>query len=287
MLPTSPLRRVQIAATGVLALAAVALVGWLLFKPAPAVEGAGTAPAGSVASVPVSGASTAQESNAAPEILPSALPSPTLTATLPTSAAAGPEASVAGGAPVVFVGDGLDPAGTANDWSALAATALAGAGAPVERSVAAADGAGWAARSSDGRTFADLVDQVVTPQTRVLVLLGSRNDLAAPTAVGEGAERALRVARDKAPQAEVVIVGPPALGDTTSAALASTRRALSAATAQAGVVYLDPVATGGELDADATTTTDGSVRLTAAGQVQLANQVLPVLQRLLTAPAGS
>ncbi|WP_218974916.1 hypothetical protein, partial [Streptomyces sp. NP160] len=92
--------------------------------------------------------------------------------------------------------------------------------------------------------------------------------------------------RAKAPQAQVVVVGPPSLGDAGSAALTATRRALSAATAEAGVVYLDPAATGSELSADATTTADGSVRLTPAGQVELADQVLPVLQRLLVAPSA-
>jgi hypothetical protein len=296
VLPLTRVRRVQIAATGALTVLALALVGWLLLRPAPPVAGAGSSPSAAAAGLTTSleqaapttaPADPAASQTAAPAALaPAPSASVTLTATPPTSATAGPEASVAGGAPVAFVGDGLDPAGAANDWSALAASALTGAGAPVARSVAAADGAGWAARSADGRTFSDLLDQVTGDQTRVVVLLGSRNDLANPAAVGPGAQQALRLVRAKAPQAQVVVVGPPALGDADSAALTATRRALSAATAEAGVVYLDPAATGSELSSDATTTADGSVRLTSTGQVELADQVLPVLQRLLVVPAG-
>ncbi|TXR56279.1 SGNH/GDSL hydrolase family protein [Quadrisphaera setariae] len=298
MLPLTRARRVQIAATGVLTVLALALVGWLLLRPAAPVAGAGSSPeaaaAGLTTSLEQTGASAAPTdapTDAAPSAAPASLapapePSVTLTATTPTSTTAGPEASVPGGAPVAFVGDGLDPAGAANDWSALAASALTGAGAPVARSVAAADGAGWASRSADGRTFADLLDQVTGDQTRVIVLLGSRNDLANPAAVGPGAQQAIRVAKAKAPQAQVVVVGPPALGDEGSAALTATRRALSAATAEAGVIYLDPAATGSELTSAATTTSDGSVRLTTTGQVELADQVLPVLQRLLVVPTA-
>lgn len=294
VLPPTRVRRVQIAATGVLTVLALALVGWLLLRPSAPVSGAGSSPEAAAAGLTTSleqSSPGAQPTDAASPSAPASLaPAPTSTVTLtaapPTSATAGQDASVPGGAPVAFVGDGLDPAGAANDWSALAASALNGAGAPVARSVAAADGAGWGARSADGRTFADLLDRVTSDQTRVLVLLGSRNDLADPSAVGPGVQQALRVAEAKAPQAQVVVVGPPALGDEGSAALTATRRALSAATAEAGVVYLDPAATGAELSSGATTTADGSVRLTTQGQVELADQVLPVLQRLLVVPSA-
>ncbi|MBC3764000.1 SGNH/GDSL hydrolase family protein [Quadrisphaera oryzae] len=300
MLPLTRVRRVQIAATGALTVLALALVGWLLLRPPAPVAGAGSSPSATAAGLTTSleqaapGASATDASSSASSAssgAPASLaPAPTatapLTATPPTSTTAGPDASVAGGAPVAFVGDGLDPAGTANDWSALAATALTRAGSPVARSVAAADGAGWAARAADGRTFADLADRVTSDQTRVVVLLGSRNDLTDPSAVGAGAQQVLRVVKAKAPQAQVVVVGPPALGDADSAALVATRRALNAATAEAGVIYLDPAATGSELSSGATTTADGSVRLTSTGQVELADQVLPVLQRLLVVPTG-
>lgn len=299
VLPLTRVRRVQIAATGALTVLALALVGWLLLRPPAPVAGAGSSPSATAAGLttsleqtaPGASATDATASSSASSGAPASLaPAPTATATLtatpPTSTTAGPDASVAGGAPVAFVGDGLDPAGTANDWSALAATALTRAGSPVARSVAAADGAGWAARAADGRTFADLADRVTSDQTRVVVLLGSRNDLTDPSAVGAGAQQVLRVVKAKAPQAQVVVVGPPALGDADSAALVATRRALNAATAEAGVIYLDPAATGSELSSGATTTADGSVRLTSTGQVELADQVLPVLQRLLVVPTG-
>lgn len=299
VLPLTRVRRVQIAATGALTVLALALVGWLLLRPPAPVAGAGSSPSATAAGLttsleqtaPGASATDATASSSASSGAPASLaPAPTATATLtatpPTSTTADPDASVAGGAPVAFVGDGLDPAGTANDWSALAATALTRAGSPVARSVAAADGAGWAARAADGRTFADLADRVTSDQTRVVVLLGSRNDLTDPSAVGAGAQQVLRVVKAKAPQAQVVVVGPPALGDADSAALVATRRALNAATAEAGVIYLDPAATGSELSSGATTTADGSVRLTSTGQVELADQVLPVLQRLLVVPTG-
>jgi len=202
----------------------------------------------------------------------------------PTTATAGPLASVPGGAQVLFVGDGIDPSGAANDWSALAASTLGLAGTPVQRSVAAADGAGWGAPSADGRTSTDLVSAVATPQTRVVVLLGSRNDLAAPGEVASGAARTLEAVRTVAPEAQAVVVAPPPLGDDGAPALLQQRRELTAAAASTGALYLDPSTSGWAYQPTWTTDADGSVRLTADGQVQLAQVVLPVLQRLLSAP---
>lgn len=301
--PASRTRLLQLATTGLLALVAVALVGWLLLRPAPAVEGAGTSPGLAAAG---SSASSSPSSSASSSATPSdplaaqdglttpvpgatvAAPTGTLTAAAPTASTAAPAASVAGGVPVLFVGDGLDPSGAANDWSALAATALAGGGSPLARTVAAADGAGWATTSADGRSFAQLVT-AATPQTRLVVLLGSRNDLADPAAAGRGAAAALAAAREAAPQARLLVVAPPALAGDGGAtqALADQRAALAAAAAGAGAYYLDPATQGPALDAAATSSAGGAVRLTTAGQVQIADLVLPALQRLVAGPSAT
>jgi len=282
-------RKAQLAAGGAVALLALVLVGWLLLRPDPAVPDSGTTPR--AGSTRVSAAQTPSASPAAtgePSTATSA-PStraaqPALVVAPPTTATAGPLASVPGGAQVLFVGDGIDPSGAANDWSALTASTLGLAGTPVQRSVAAADGAGWASRSADGRTFTDLVSAVATPQTRVVVLLGSRNDLSAPGDVAAGAARTLETVRAVAPEAQAVVVAPPPLGDDGAPALLQQRRELTAAAATTGALFLDPSTSGWAYQPTWTTDADGSVRLTSDGQVQLAQVVLPVVQRLLSAP---
>lgn len=287
-------RKAQLAAAGAVTLLALVLVGWLLLRPDPAVPDGGTTPL--AGSTRASAAQTPQLSPA-PTTATSAPPAatspsdptaqavPALTVAPPTTATAGPLASVAGGAQVLFVGDGIDPSGAANDWSALTASTLGLAGTPVQRSVAAADGAGWASRSADGRTFTDLVSAVATPQTRVVVLLGSRNDLSAPGEVASGAARTLEAVRTVAPAAQAVVVAPPPLGDDGAPALLQQRRELTAAAATTGALFLDPSTSGWAYQPTWTTDADGSVRLTSDGQVQLAQVVLPVVQRLLSAPA--
>lgn len=288
-------RKVQLAGGGAVAALALALVGWLLLRPAPAVQDAGTTPltastGASALRTPSTGPAEAlTTATAAPTSTetpvggaPVSLPS--LTVAPPTSTTADPGSSVAGGASVAFVGDGLDPSGAGNDWSALTASTLDLAGTPVQRAVAGADGAGWASRSADGRTFADLAGAIATPETRVVVLLGSRNDLTAPEGVATGAASALEAVRAVAPQARVVVVAPPPLGDDGAPALLQVRRELTAAAATAGALYLDPSTSGWAFQPTWTSSTDGSVRLTTDGQVQLAQVVLPVVQRLLAAP---
>jgi len=124
-------RKVQLAAGGAVTLLALVLVGWLLLRPAPAVPDGGTTPlagstrASAAQTTAVGPAATEEPGTAAAApSTPAAQPAPALTVAPPTTATAGPLASVPGGAQVLFVGDGIDPSGTANDWSALAASTL-------------------------------------------------------------------------------------------------------------------------------------------------------------------
>jgi hypothetical protein len=167
------------------------------------------------------------------------------------SAAAVPQASSAVH-PVTTVVVTDDPAVTTKGasaesaWPALLAARLAASGAPMTLSVAAVDGAGFAADRSAASSFTELVVSHVVHSTQLVIFFDTALGAANAPAIGEGAAAAFKTVEEAAPDAVIVVVGPyrfsadaPEPGDAAQRAVRDAARG-----AEVAVTYVDPAAGG-------------------------------------------
>lgn len=135
-----------------------------------------------------------------------------------------------------------------------------------------------------GDTFAARAASVPAT-TDVVVFLGGGDDPVGAdlqTAAGE----AFAAARTAAPEARLVVVGPPWTGDpdSVSANMTARRDAIAAAASAAGAVFIDPIADGWFIDREELIGSDG-IHPTDAGQTVIADRLRPVLQEATTPAA--
>lgn len=147
---------------------------------------------------------------------------------------------------VVVVGDSLSTGhGTSpgEAWPALMRKDPLGAGFEVFN--AAENGSGYLSPGDYDGTFGTQVEDFVTPDTGVVVFFGSENDLGyAPPDIGAAALGAITRAEERAPDAKIIVVGPPSYTATPDPALADIGSELRAAARQAGGEFVDPIAEG-------------------------------------------
>ena len=108
----------------------------------------------------------------------------------------------------------------------------------------AAGGAGYVNGSkADYETFLDQVRGAPEPDADVVVVFGSRNDRTFSAAdVKRQAVAVYAAIRAQSPSAELVVIGPAWDDDTTPAEMLQIRDAVAAAAADAGALFVDPVA---------------------------------------------
>lgn len=147
---------------------------------------------------------------------------------------------------VVVVGDSLSTGhGTSPQqaWPALIRKDPLGAGLEVVN--AAENGSGYLSTGDLDGTFGTEVENFVTPDTGIVVFFGSENDLGfAPADVGGAALAAMDRAEALAPEAKIIVVGPPSYSATPDPALVDISDQLRAAARQAGGEFVDPIAEG-------------------------------------------
>lgn len=181
---------------------------------------------------------------------------------------------------VTVVGDGLTVApatGGGTPWPATAATQL-----DARMTVLGGRASGYT--TGGAGTFVRQAG-TVDAASRVVVFVGGVRDAGAGQfALLKAATRAYAAATARAPNTRLVVVGPawPTADPPRSVRVVTDALQRSAALAEA--TWVDPVSRGwlrspGRLSADGTHTT-------AAGQRELASDLVPVLQPLLAAPAG-
>ncbi|WP_211882484.1 SGNH/GDSL hydrolase family protein [Pseudarthrobacter albicanus] len=108
---------------------------------------------------------------------------------------------------------------------------------------AAQNGSGYVSVGEHGATFGSQVAAAVTAQTQVVVFFGSENDMGFAAAdVRRAAADAFASARAKAPQAALVVVGPPSYSDFPEPERLEVRDQDQAAALQAGAQFVDPIA---------------------------------------------
>ncbi len=175
---------------------------------------------------------------------------------------------------VVVLGDGDSAGETA--WPALLDEELGNA----EFQVAADAGAGYVTTGAGGRTIPQLADDVDVGGVDLVVVLGSRND--GPGRSDEIAEAAGALFADvaaAAPDAELLVIGPPWFSGPAPAGIRANRDALRAAVASAGGAFVDPLAEGWFADRSDLLTATGNP--SQAGQRHLAELIGAEVRTLL------
>lgn len=202
------------------------------------------------------------------------------------STASAPAASSSPGkddaAQVLVVGD-ADTAGSAaggQGWTAVVEQRLPG----VEMTVATTGDTGYVTTgAATDATLPQLVDAADLSDVDVVVLFGSRFDgagiadkvsVAAGVAIGE--------IREKAPQAQLVVIGPDWPDAAPPAGVRNNRAVIRSAAETAGALFVDPIADGWLTDAPDLLGPDGE-HLTAAADTYLADRIEPLISQALAA----
>lgn len=189
------------------------------------------------------------------------------------------------GVPVAFIGDsytgGSDMGGNESaNWTSGVAAQI-GATSPIVIRKAAISGIGYVSPGTVGKTFLDEVPAAVTPGARLVVVFGSRNDLGKPGDVGQAATRVYAAIRDIAPDAKLLVVGPPWINGDVPAGLVADRDAVKAAAVAAGATFVDPIADGWFSGANARLIGSDHVHPTDDGHAYMARLIAPHIQAAL------
>jgi len=145
---------------------------------------------------------------------------------------------------IVVIGDSLS---TGNGTSPqLAWPALLGADPRFRGSVnvinAAENGSGYLSRGDSDGTFGTQVRSYVRPDADVVVFFGSENDIGyAPNALREAATAAITDARAIAPNARIIVIGPPSYTSEPEPERLEVRREVQSAACNADANFVDPI----------------------------------------------
>jgi hypothetical protein len=165
----------------------------------------------------------------------------------------------------------------AKAWPTLAWTTLARRGMPVAADVAAEGRAGYGVRGDQGNLFGDLTPRVVKPDDALVVFYGSRNDQGIdPNVLSGQVFNALSQARGIAPNARLLVIGPPWPTPDVPPAVLQIRDVLSFQSMIAGATFIDPIAAGWFMDRPDLIGPDG-VHPTDAGHAYMADKIAPLI----------
>jgi lysophospholipase L1-like esterase len=196
------------------------------------------------------------------------------------------EAAVREPVPVAIIGDsytsgadvgGLDDA----NWTAIMARNAAAAGIPLRLTVSGKPSSGYLTVGGEGTTFLSEARRIVTPDDRVVIVFGSRNDGNAD--VTTAAEATFDVIEQNAPHAKVIAIAPfPTTGETNETNsevppyLLKMARELQVAAARKNVTFVDPVHDGWFADRPDLIGSD-TWHPNDAGHRQIADKITPVV----------
>lgn len=165
----------------------------------------------------------------------------------------------------------------AKAWPTLAWMTLARRGMQVAADVAAEGRAGYGVRGDQGNLFGDLTPRVVKPDDALVVFYGSRNDQGIdPNVLSGQIFNALSQARGIAPNARLLVIGPPWPTPDVPPAVLQIRDVLSFQSMLAGATFVDPIAAGWFMDRPDLIGPDG-VHPTDAGHAYMADKIAPLI----------
>ena len=169
-----------------------------------------------------------------------------------------------------------------NGWAPQVWQMLASQGLSIAPDVVAEGGAGYGVRGNHGSVFGDLTALAVRPDDALVVFFGSRNDQGvAPQALAAKARDAFALARRMAPNARLLVIGPPWPTADVPGVVLQIRDVLNAQARAAGATFVDPLTARWFFDAPNLIGTDG-VHPTDLGHAYLANQIAPLIAAQLT-----
>jgi lysophospholipase L1-like esterase len=157
----------------------------------------------------------------------------------------------------------------------------------IELSKVATGGIGYLSTGTAGITFLDEAKRAVTPDVKVVIVLGSRNDLGQPGDVGAAATSVYDIVRAQAPAAKLIIVGPPWINEDVPAGITAARDDIRAAAQRAGATFVDPIADRWFFGADSLLIGSDHIHPTDTGHRYMADKIRPYLQDALVKVAAS
>lgn len=166
-------------------------------------------------------------------------------------------------------------------WTELTWQMLARSGVRIVADVAAEGGAGYGVPGNRGSVFRDLAARAVRPDDALVVFFGSRNDQDAdaaqlPTMIRDTFD----LARQVAPEAKLLVIGPPWPTADVPDTVLRVRDILSFEAYAVGAEFVDPIADGWFVGAPDLIGGDG-VHPTDAGHAYLADKIEPLIQTQL------
>ena len=187
---------------------------------------------------------------------------------------------------VDVIGDSLSTglATRGEAWTSNAERLFLAARRDVQFVNAAENGAGYVASGQNGDTFVDEVNQIVSDRAQIVLMFGSDNDLDQPGLAASIAQTMSRV-RALAPRAKLIVVGPPAPPAQDAQQLEGVRDTLQAASRQAGVQFVDPLALKWFQDAASAGVGPDSEHPNDSGKQYLAEQMTAILTPEIDADA--
>ena len=149
---------------------------------------------------------------------------------------------------VVVIGDSLSTGfgtGPQHAWPNLISTSPRDDAPPLEIRNSAQNGSGYLNVGLTGTTFAWQVEQAVTPEADLVMFFGSVNDLHHdPAALEPVLAEIYAAARQRAPQATLLVVGPPAYSALPEARHLAVRDLVKRQALAASARFVDPIAEG-------------------------------------------
>lgn len=162
-------------------------------------------------------------------------------------------------------------------WTAQAWNLLAQRGIQVEADIAAEGGAGYGQRGNRGNIFVDLTARAVRRNDALVVFFGSRNDQPVnPARLPALAADAFHLARYVAPDARLLVIGPPWPSSTPPPAVLAIRDTLRSQAAAVGATFVDPIAEDWFVGHSDLIGHDG-VHPTDAGHAYMAAKIAPAI----------
>ncbi len=173
----------------------------------------------------------------------------------------------------------------AQNWTVQAWRMLARRGIDVSADVAAEGRAGYGTRGDHGHIFGELTPRAVKPDDDLVVFFGSRNDQGvSPLVLSAQALGCYRYVRAVAPNATLLVIGPPWPTADPPPAILEIRDLLHAAATSVGAAFVDPIAERWFVDHPELIGADG-VHPTDAGHLYLAAEIAPLIGARLPRPA--
>jgi hypothetical protein len=186
----------------------------------------------------------------------------------------------------VFMGDmtqGSDEGGVgAVNWTSILAAEVRKV-APFRMAVDNdGEGSGYAIRASSP-TLDEDVRRLVTPDTRMVVISGSRADVAAePNQVAAAAREAYHSVSELAPRAQLIVLGPTWGSNKPSDKILQTRDAVRDAAEAAHAHFVDPIQDNWFTDGEVGLIGSDGVHPTDLGNQRIAQYMYPVFVRLIS-----